>query len=228
MDSPAMAMEATALPPTGTSATGAPVPRKIVVLDLVERAIVSAVFCRFAYLMLQNVSDTANIGAALMFVSELLAFVLIIIRPLSATLSIRPADWLFGVAGTIAPLLVRPAPVAPLLPETVCFAIIIAGIYLQIAAKVALGRSFGIIAANRGVKIGGPYRFVRHPMYAGYTVTHIGFLLTMPSLQNALFYAMALTFQVVRILREERVLNEAAEYREMAARVRYRLLPGVF
>jgi protein-S-isoprenylcysteine O-methyltransferase Ste14 len=33
---------------------------------------------------------------------------------------------------------------------------------------------------------------------------------------------------VVRILREERVLNEAADYREMAARVRYRLLPGVF
>lgn len=223
-----MTMEATAPHPTTPPTTATPVPRRIVVLDVIERAIVSAVFCRFAYLMLQNVSDTANIGVALMFVSELLAFVLIIIRPLSSTLSLRPLDWLFGVAGTIAPLLVTPAPVAPLLPEAVCFAVIIAGIYVQITAKIALGRSFGIIAANRGVKIGGPYRFIRHPMYAGYTITHIGFLLTMPSLRNALFYAVALTFQVVRILREERVLNEAQEYREMATRVRYRLLPGVF
>ncbi len=34
--------------------------------------------------------------------------------------------------------------------------------------KVLLGLSFGVVAANRGVKIGGPYSFIRHPMYAGY------------------------------------------------------------
>ena len=109
-----------------------------------------------------------------------------------------------------------------------CFGVMVAGILLQITAKLVLGRAFGIVAANRGVKVLGPYRFVRHPMYAGYTLTHVGFLLAMPSLMNALFYATALTMQVARIFREEHVLGQDASYRTFAARVRYRLVPGVF
>ncbi len=104
----------------------------------------------------------------------------------------------------------------------------IGGMFLQITAKVVLGHAFGIIAANRGVKVIGPYRFVRHPMYAGYTMTHIGYLLAMPALSTAILYALALSFQVVRIFREERVLIEDPRYREFAACVRYRLVPGLF
>jgi protein-S-isoprenylcysteine O-methyltransferase Ste14 len=37
-----------------------------------------------------------------------------------------------------------------------------------------------------------------------------------------------LTVQVIRIFREERLLMQDAGYRVFAARVRYRLLPGVF
>ena len=58
-------------------------------------------------------------------------------------------------------------------------------------AKLVLGRAFGIVAANRGVKVLGPYCLVRPPMYAGYTLTQFGFLLAMPSRLNALFYATA-------------------------------------
>ena len=42
-------------------------------------------------------------------------------------------------------------------------AIMLIGLYVQISAKVILGRSFGLIAANRGIKVEGPYRIVRHP-----------------------------------------------------------------
>jgi protein-S-isoprenylcysteine O-methyltransferase Ste14 len=124
--------------------------------------------------------------------------------------------------------MIAPLPAEPLAPLALCLALMIGGILLQISAKVVLGRAFGIIAANRGVRVLGPYRFVRHPMYAGYTMTHIGFLLSMPLAINALYYGAALSLQIVRIYREEKVLMQDARYRAFAARVRYRLLPGVF
>jgi protein-S-isoprenylcysteine O-methyltransferase Ste14 len=65
-------------------------------------------------------------------------------------------------------------------------------------------------------------------MYAGYTATQIGLLQAMPSLLNAALYALAFAFQVVRILREEAALMQSQDYRDFAARGRYRLLPSVF
>ena len=70
------------------------------------------------------------------------------------------------------------------------------GLLVQIAAKLALWRSFGVVPANRGVKTRGPYRLLRHPMYAGYTLTHIGFLIGFPSLSNTLLYASVLALNV--------------------------------
>ena len=102
------------------------------------------------------------------------------------------------------------------------------GLLIQISAKASLWRSFGIVPANRGVKIGGPYRIVRHPMYAGYTITHIGFLLGFPLMQNALLYFAVFLVEVARMYREEAILNQDPAYRAYAARVRYRLVPGIF
>jgi hypothetical protein len=39
---------------------------------------------------------------------------------------------------------------------------------LVLAATLRLGRSFGIVATNRGIQTGGLYRIVRHPIYAAY------------------------------------------------------------
>jgi protein-S-isoprenylcysteine O-methyltransferase Ste14 len=111
---------------------------------------------------------------------------------------------------------------------TISTTLMLVGMFVQISAKVTLWRSFGIVAANRGVKVEGPYRFVRHPMYAGDVITHVGFLLAFPSWQNAAVYMGSLAIQVFRLLREERVLNLDPVYRAYASKVRYRLLPGVF
>ena len=211
----------------GTAASAA-LTRKALLFDIVERVIVSLVFASFAWRMVANFQATANGLTLLLFVSEALPFVYVMLRAPSATLSQHPIDWTFGVMGTVAPLLVRPVAVAPLVPLALCFVLMVVGLCIQIAAKVVLGRAFGIIAANRGIRVVGPYRIIRHPMYAGYTITQIGFLLSMPSPLNAALYALALTLQIARIYREERVLMHDARYRKLAARVRYRLLPGVF
>jgi protein-S-isoprenylcysteine O-methyltransferase Ste14 len=65
-------------------------------------------------------------------------------------------------------------------------------------------------------------------MYAGYTLTHVGFLLAMPSLSNAVIYIVALGLQLLRIGREERILMQDLAYVRFAERVRYRILPFVF
>jgi len=91
-----------------------------------------------------------------------------------------------------------------------------------------LGRSFGIVAANRGVVSSGPYRLVRHPIYLGYLVTHAGFLLSNTSVRNVAIYAAAYVFQFARIYAEERILAQDGEYREYLRSVRYRLFPEVY
>lgn len=205
------------------------VTRKAIVLDLCERAIVSLLYFSFVYRMVSGFSGKPNLITALLILSETLPLVYIVLRAPSITLSQTPSDWVFAILGTVMPLMAQPAVgVLPLVPAVLCFGVMTAGFFLQVSAKLVLGRAFGIVAANRGIRVLGPYRFLRHPIYAGYTLTHIGFLLAAPSLTNSLVYATTLTIQVIRIFREERVLMQDAGYHVFAARVRYRLLPGLF
>ena len=160
-------------------------------------------------------------------VSEGIVVLLIVVRRPSSAISKKPWDWFAGIAGAFLVLMVRPTGHA-IAPDVVGFALQLIGTGFQLHGKAFLGRSFGIVAANRGVVVGGPYRLVRHPIYLGYLVTHAGFLLSNWSLRNLAVYAAAYCFQVARIFAEERLLAGDGKYREYAASVRYRLLPGIF
>jgi protein-S-isoprenylcysteine O-methyltransferase Ste14 len=205
-----------------------PEPSRVMLLDVVERAVVTLIFARFAVVMLTAPAGTAGILNLFLLVSESLAFFLILTRRQPTARSDTTVDWLLGVSGAVLPLLVLPTAVDALIPEQLSGAIMLMGLYVQISAKVILGRSFGLIAANRGVKVQGPYRIVRHPMYAGYTIIHIGFLLAFPSLWNLVLYATAFAIQIARVFREERLLSQDQSYRDYSARVRYRFIPKIF
>jgi len=75
----------------------------------------------------------------------------------------------------------------------------------------------------------GPYRWVRHPGYAGSLLVYLAipfFLDTSWAFLPAVFFAIAV---VIRTSLEDKTLQEELEgYREYAQRVRYRLLPGVW
>ncbi|RST29702.1 DUF1295 domain-containing protein [Sphingomonas ginkgonis] len=164
----------------------------------------------------------------LLALSETLAVFFILIHRRGVVRQ-RPSAWILGLLGTALPLLVRPDPSATMIaPPAVGTALMMAGLLLTIAAKLFLNRSFGIVAANRGIKRAGPYRLVRHPMYLGYVVGEIGFLLTSFSLLTLGLYLLAWGLQVGRILQEEQLLREDPDYRRYAGRVRWRLVPGLF
>jgi len=75
----------------------------------------------------------------------------------------------------------------------------------------------------------GPYRWMRHPGYAGALLVY---LVTPLFLDSALAYLpvlLTMGFYVLRTSLEDRFLQEELDgYREYAKRVRYRLLPGVW
>lgn len=115
-----------------------------------------------------------------------------------------------------------------MVPEVLAAGVQVVGVLLQIAAKWSLRRSFGLLPANRGVVISGPYRIVRHPMYLGYLVTDIGFLVANFGVRNVVVVLVQWTLQIVRVLKEEQLLSKDIAYRDYMSRVRYRLIRGVF
>lgn len=120
----------------------------------------------------------------------------------------------------------KPGPVlAPMIIVTMLQS---AGIGLQLWAKVTLGRSFGLLPANKGIVVGGPYGWVRHPIYLGYFITHVGFLLGSWSPTNALLFSVLYAFQFIRISREEALLMRDPAYRDYSKTTRFRFLPGLF
>lgn len=197
-------------------------------LDLIEKFLVAAFMTVLAARMIPVVIATGALAPLLLLISESMVVLFILLRRSTETISRRGGDWAIGLAGTLLPLLAIAPRGDALAPHQLVEGLMIGGFLLQISAKLTLRRSFGVVAANRGVKASGPYRLVRHPMYAGYALTHVGFLLAGPTLWNVAIYAGTLALQVRRILAEERVLGADPAYRALAGKTRFRLLPGVF
>ena len=75
----------------------------------------------------------------------------------------------------------------------------------------------------------GPYRFVRHPGYAGNILPLFGIVLALGSLWTLIPAAVALIITVIRTALEDQTLQEELPgYRDYARRVRFRLIPGVY
>jgi protein-S-isoprenylcysteine O-methyltransferase Ste14 len=83
--------------------------------------------------------------------------------------------------------------------------------------------------AGHRVVTTGPYAWVRHPMYAGYVVWVLAAALALGSLPALVPAFLIAAGVVVRTVLEDRTLRaELPGYADYAARVRFRLVPGVF
>ena len=91
----------------------------------------------------------------------------------------------------VGPALLRPIDNRGLVPDPVTAVFVAAGACMVIAAKMTLGRSFGIVPANRGIVATGPYSIIRHPIYAGYLIAHVGFLVAHPTMWNVVILILS-------------------------------------
>jgi protein-S-isoprenylcysteine O-methyltransferase Ste14 len=158
---------------------------------------------------------------------ELVFAVLFVIRRQPLTVNRHPLAWMVAGVGAFGMLAVRPhyAPIGGAWPAT---ALQLLGCLGAICCLLTLGRSFGIVAAHRGLRTSGPYRLVRHPTYACYLVVAVGYLLENPTSRNLLVAGTVTAAQILRILEEERCLAADPAYRRYAGQVRSRLVPFVF
>jgi protein-S-isoprenylcysteine O-methyltransferase Ste14 len=145
-------------------------------------------------------------------------------RPAKAETDSMPL-WLLAVAGTACPLLLRPSEAAGFI--VVGTIVQVTGIVLIACGLSSLRRSFAVVPGNRGIRDGGLYRIVRHPLYFSELVALLGAVLVNPSVANWTIWLCECALQYARAHAEENFLSSDPVYRAYRERVRYRLIPGL-
>ncbi|CAN5880267.1 isoprenylcysteine carboxylmethyltransferase family protein [soil metagenome] len=176
-------------------------------------------------------ADTTRYSLLMLMVSEAFTLGLILCARVAVRRDVSVITVLATVYSSCFFALFDNANALHLIPEWAAATLQVAGLAVQVTAKATLGRSFGVLPAARGLVTGGLYRIVRHPIYLGYMIGNLGFLLANASLRNLLVLLALLLTQVLRILREETVLGSGgakSAYDNYRSRVRFRLLPYVF
>lgn len=198
------------------------------IADFLARAVVVALFTLMTIRLWDNFLATGHFTGLLLVASELLVVVLTVVRRPAAVVARTWRARLLTAMSIAGPPLVFPIQTAGLAPETVTVAVSTVGLIVIVGGKLSLGRSFGLMPANRGIVSHGLYRAVRHPIYLGYVVTHVAFLAANPSIWNLAALAAADLALMLRAVEEERTLLADPHYADYAARVRWRLVPGIF
>ena len=203
-------------------------PATDVVRDLAARFFVAFLFAMLSINLLGDFMRTGHFTGLLLLASEALVVVLTIARRRTQLIDRSVTAAIVTILSLAGPPLVRSADVHALVPDLVTAGVSAAGLFVVIVGKLALGRSFGIAPANRGIVARGPYAIVRHPIYTGYLVTHIAFAVAQPSAWNIIVLTVADSALVARALIEERLLRGDAQYQSYCDRVSWHLVPGLF
>lgn len=188
--------------------------------------VLSLLFLQFAVEQGRAVMDEFRLSTLLLLAKVSTDVVFYLIRRLPKETSFSLYDWLIGIAGTYAIVFFRPDANGHDL--FIGQALQFGGLALQVVAMLSLNRSIGMVPANRGIQTGGLYRWIRHPLYCSYVVAFLGYVINHPTAYNIGVYAAAVALWVLRLLAEERFLLQDPAYREFAAKIRWRLVPGLF
>lgn len=182
----------------------------------------------FAAITIQQYLTTHRLLGAAFSVEQTIVVAAYLIRRPATAVTRRTGDWLLAFGGTFAPVLYRPEGFHPQWGIDAGFALQLAGVAICVLSFVALGRSFGFAAADRGLVRRGPYAVVRHPIYAGYLVVQCGYVLQSISLANVAVLLLATACNIGRSVVEDDLLAANADHAAYRAKVRRRLIPGVW
>ena len=182
----------------------------------------------FAWSTLQFYLQTHRLIGGAFFVEQMWVVVAYLIRRPARTSSRRLGDWLVAFGGTFGGVLFRPVVDSPQWGVNAGLALQLLGLSICVWSFLALGRSFGFVAADRGLVRRGPYAVVRHPIYASYFLLQSGYLLQSMSVRNALVLLFVTSCNVGRARAEDRLLTTNEHHDAYRTQVRWRLLPGVW
>lgn len=196
--------------------------------DVFARAVVVALFTLLSINLIGAFVRTHRATGLLLLVSESLVVVLTVVRRRARIVDRSATAAIMTTISIVGPSLVRSSDKLAIVPDSVTVLASALGLIVAIAGKLTLGRSFGIAPANRGVVVAGPYAYVRHPIYAGYLVTHVAFLCAYPTVWNVVVMIASDSALTVRALCEERILAMDRTYQVYCGRVAWHLVPGIF
>jgi protein-S-isoprenylcysteine O-methyltransferase Ste14 len=182
----------------------------------------------FAQATLQHYLEFHQLIGVVFFVEQMWVVIAYLIRRPARATTRRMRDWLLAFGGTFGGVLFRPDGAHPPWGLTAGLWVQLFGLAICITSFLSLGRSFGFVAADRGLVTRGPYAIVRHPIYASYLFLQAGYVLQSISIRNALVMVFASGCNVGRAMVEDRMLATNQEYDEYRHRVTWRLIPGIW
>lgn len=195
--------------------------------EFCARAAISGLFVVLATRIAAEYMETGHLTGLMLLVSELLVVVLTVVRRRAVTVDRTWQARVVAAASIVLVPFIHPGG-GSAVPDLITAAVSGLGLAVIITGKMTLGRSFGLMPAHRGLVCSGIYAFVRHPIYAGYLVTHVAFLVAHPSAWNTIVLFVSDLALLVRATYEERTLKGDPEYVAYMGRVRWRVLPGIF
>jgi len=195
--------------------------------EFAARTFISSLFVVLAMRIGAEFLRTGHITGLLLLVSEMLVVVLTAVRRPAVIIDRSWRTRVVAAASIVGVPLIRPIGDA-LVPDMYTAVLSGAGLLIIIAGKATLGRSFGLMPAHRGLVSSGVYGWVRHPIYAGYILTHVAFLIAHPATWNVLLLVASDLSLLLRACYEERTLARDQDYVVYMQRVRWRVAPGVF
>ncbi|HET8781942.1 MAG TPA: isoprenylcysteine carboxylmethyltransferase family protein [Pyrinomonadaceae bacterium] len=224
------------------------VPVEVKLLDLVTRIVPSAFYVivlvqklneAYAFVVSgqglggaspswKTFAEVVSRSSTIVFLALLSILFIIRLEPIKKAKGILPR--VLAVAGTFSMALVTTFPRAELsFTQTMIASLLsLVGTGLSLFALLHLGRSFSIMAEARRLVTSGPYRVVRHPLYAFEAVASLGILLQFFGFYSVLIYIAHCFFQLQRMKNEEAVLEgvfpEYQTYKLKTARV----IPGIY
>jgi protein-S-isoprenylcysteine O-methyltransferase Ste14 len=201
------------------------VDRAIRVLVNLAGAVFAAWFARAS---IEYFVQTHRLIGGLFCVEQAWFVVAFLIRRPARASSQHLGTWLLAAGGTFGGLLLRPTGVHLLWGVRAGFVLQLAGLVLVIGSLVALGRSFGFVAADRGVVTRGPYAVVRHPVYTAYLLIQVGYLAQAISWRNLVVLLFVTVCNVGRIFAEEKILSASTAYQRYRQIVTFRSVPGLW
>ncbi len=197
-------------------------------LGFAQDAALVSIFSVFVFVHGQRILVDQVFTSVPFFLINSIYVFLFLTRRRSRNTTTRWQDWLVAAVGGFGALALQPQDGVSGLAGGIGFGIQFGGLVLGCVALGFLGRSFGIVAADRGLKTTGAYGLVRHPIYFAHVVTEVGFIIANPHWINVVLVACIFTAQIMRIRAEERLLESSTDYAAYKQQVRFRLIPGVY